>query len=245
VWQIGKALETNLLPGGSDRLAQRTRTMTVMLNSMLRAAITFTAILAALAVSGVEIGPLLASAGVVGIALGLGAQNLIKDLIAGFLILYEDQFGVGDAIEVDGKTGIVERLNFRITRLRTLSGDLVTIPNGQIKVVVNQSNAWSRAILEVTVPHETDHELALDLMNRVARELRADWSEKVLAEPETIGIQAFGETGMTLRVLLKTGPQDRGAVAAEWRRRIKHAFDDAGITFPGPLRKLDAGGISG
>ncbi len=245
VGQLARALEKNLLPGGDARLAQRTRTMTHLTNSLLRAGVIFATLLALMAASGIDVGPLLASAGVVGISVGLGAQNLIKDLIAGFAILYEDQFGVGDTIDIDGKTGTVERLNFRITRLRTLAGDLVTIPNGQIKVVVNQSNAWSRAILDLTVPHDCEPERVLALMTAAAKNVQEAWPDRVLADPEVVGIQAFTELGMTLRVLLKTGPQDRGAVAAEWRRLIKKSLDDAGIVLPGSPRRTGTDSVIG
>ncbi len=244
VRQLAQALEKNLLPGGDARLAQRTRTMTHMANSLLRAAVGFAAVLGLMAASGIDVGPLLASAGVVGISVGLGAQNLIKDLIAGFAILYEDQFGVGDTIEIDGRTGTVERLNFRITRIRTLAGDLVTIPNGQIKVVVNQSNAWSRAILELTVPSDSDANQVLSLMTEAARAVQQAWPARVWSDPEVVGIQSFTEQGMTLRLLLKTGPQDRGAVAAEWRRHVKQALDEAGIALPGQTRKPGSGCVN-
>lgn len=222
----------------NSRRSQRALTLASMLRSSMRTVILFAAALSLLSAVGLNITPLLASAGVVGLALGFGAQSLVRDVIAGSFILFEDQYGVGDQVDIDGKVGLVERMNLRITQLRSGAGELITLPNGSIKIVCNQSKEWARAILEVPIDHDSDVDRALQIIEEEGLKLRAESPARVLEAPEVLGIQAFGESGLTLKVIMKTAPLQQGGVTADWRRRVKFAFDHEGIKLPRPQRVL-------
>lgn len=236
--QVQSSLQGSLRPEQNPRRAQRALTLTSMLRSSLRTVILFAAALSLLSAVGLNITPLLASAGVVGLAMGFGAQSLVRDVIAGFFILFEDQYGVGDQVDIDGKAGMVERMNLRITQLRSGAGELITLPNGAIKIVSNHSKEWSRAILEIGVDYDSDVDQALRIIEEEGQRLREDWPTRVLEAPEILGIQAFGESGLSLKVVMKTAPLQQGAVTADWRRRVKYAFDREGVKIPRPQRVL-------
>jgi small conductance mechanosensitive channel len=187
---------------------------------------------------GINITPILASAGVVGLAVGFGAQSLVKDVISGFFILFEDQYGVGDVVDIDGKSGLVERMNLRITQLRNTAGELITIPNGSIKIVSNRSKEWARAVLEIGVAYDADVDHVLNVMVEEGRKLREERPNDVLELPEVAGIQAFEESSIRLRVIMKTAPLQQWGIASEWRRRLKVAFEREGIEIPFPQRVL-------
>lgn len=229
--RLQAALQGNLRES-SDRRNQRTLTLTSILSSTLRTAILFASALSLLAEFGINITPILASAGVVGLAVGFGAQSLVKDVIAGFFILFEDQYGVGDVVDIDGKSGLVERMNLRITQLRNQAGALITLPNGATKIVSNRSKEWARAIVELEVSFETDVDHVFHLMLEEGLRLRQEWPTQILEAPEAAGIQAFGDYGVQLKVVMKTAPLQQWAVASEWRHRIKLAFAREGIRFP-------------
>ncbi len=174
-----------------------------------------------------DIAPLLASAGIVGLALGLGAQSLIRDFISGFFILLEDQFGVGDVIKVGEHSGLVERLDLRRTVLRNAEGTVISIPNGEIRVVQNMTKEWSRVVLDVNVPNVSDVQRALGVLRQVADELAADetFGPLIVEPPSVPGIEALGENAVKLRVMVKTLPTKQWEVARELRARILAAFD--------------------
>lgn len=220
------------------RVTQRSLTLTTILRSTLKTVILFAATLSLLSAVGINITPILASAGVVGLAVGFGAQSLVKDVITGFFILLEDQYGVGDVVKINDKSGLVEKMNLRITQLRNLSGELITIPNGQVSIVSNQSKEWARALLEIGVAYEADIDHVLKVMVDEGSRLHAEWPDKVLEEPEVNGIQSFGDSSIQLRVVMKTAPLKQWEVASEWRRRVKFAFDREGISIPYPQRVL-------
>lgn len=236
--RIHARLQDSPRPEVSARVTQRSLTLTTILRSTLRTVILFAATLSLLSAVGINITPILASAGVVGLAVGFGAQSLVKDVITGFFILLEDQYGVGDVVNIDGKSGLVERMNLRITQLRNLSGELITIPNGQVSVVSNLSKEWARAVLEIGVAYDADIDHVLAVMVDAGTQLRQDWPDKVLDAPEVNGIQSFGDSSIQLRVIMKTAPLKQWEVASEWRRRIKFAFDREGIAIPYPQRVL-------
>ncbi|MNL33297.1 putative MscS family protein YkuT [compost metagenome] len=187
---------------------------------------------------GINITPILASAGVVGLAVGFGAQSLVKDVISGFFILFEDQYGVGDVVDIDGKSGLVERMNLRITQLRNTAGELITIPNGSIKIVSNRSKEWARAVLEIGVAYDADVDHVLNVMVEEGQKLRSERPNDVLEAPEIQGIQAFEDSSIRLRVVMKTAPLQQWSIASEWRRRLKVAFEREGIEIPFPQRVL-------
>lgn len=184
---------------------------------------------------GVDVRSILTGLGIAGLAISLAAQNIIRDFLNGIFIFFEDQFAVGDVVKIDGISGVVEMFTLRITRLRTLDGELVTIPNGSIATVLNFTKKWSRARVEVGVDYGTDIPAALAVMERVAKDLTAEMPGKIIEAPAVMeGILAFEASAMTLRVLLKTVPGAQWEVAAAYRLRLKKAFDEAGISISFP-----------
>lgn len=236
--RVQAALQDTARPEPNARRTQRSLTLTTILRSTLRAVVIFAAALSLLSAVGINITPILASAGVVGLAVGFGAQSLVKDVISGFFILFEDQYGVGDVVDVDGKSGLVERMNLRITQLRNTAGELITIPNGSIKIVSNRSKEWARAVLEIGVAYDADVDHVLNVMVEEGMQLRAERPNDVLEAPEIQGIQAFEDSSIRLRVIMKTAPLQQWAIASEWRRRLKVAFEREGIEIPFPQRVL-------
>jgi len=196
--------------------------------------------LVALLVLGVDIVPILTGASLIGVAISLASQNLIKDAINGFLIIFEDQYAVGDVINVGTFVGLVENLNLRITQLRDSEGRLITIPNGEIKTVANLSSRWSRADLNIPVAYNTDIDEALKLINSIGlgMDSEAQWQDKILEPPQVLGVEQFSDRGLMIRVWIKTQPLKQWEVAREYRRRVKIAFDKAGIDIPVPQQSV-------
>lgn len=186
---------------------------------------------------GVNIGPLVAGAGVAGVALGFGAQSLVKDVISGFFLLMENQFGVGDIINVDDKhVGTVERMTLRITQLRDPEGRAHFIPNGSIVRVVVLSKDFARALVEVEVGHGSSPDQVFALLEGVGQLLHAERPDIALEPLEVKGVDAFTANGYMIRTLTKTAPGSQWEVARELRRRILLAFQEAGISIPYPQR---------
>ena len=186
----------------------------------------------------IDIGPLLAGAGILGLAISFGAQSLVKDLIAGFFILFENQFAIGDVIEVAGKGGVVEAMSLRVVQLRDLEGRLHIVPNGQITVVTNMTRGWSRVLLEIGVAYDTDLDRALEVFRSEAAAFAADplWGLELDGAPEVPGVERFEDSAIIIRTLLRTRPGRHWDVAREYRRRLKARLDAAGITIPFPQR---------
>ena len=174
------------------------------------------------------------------LSISLAAQSLIKDIINGSLILFEDQFGIGDVISVEGQTGTVESLNLRITQLRNTEGCLITIPNSQIGIIQNLSKDWSQVDLSIKVATDTDLTEALTLLKSTAANLAADpdWQQMILEPPDLLGVETVDHMGISLRLLLKTQPLKQWPVARELRRRLKEAFEEANITIGVPTENL-------
>lgn len=234
---IQRGLKRLLSSRGSNReFAARLRTLTSLAESAVRLVVYLIAGLTVLATFGVPIGPLLASAGVAGLAIGLGAQTLIRDVIGGIFIVLEDQFHVGDVITVNNVSGQVEALTLRYTALRTLDGAYVVVPNGEIRIVQNLSRDWARAIVDVVLTPEEDVDRVEQLLRAVLDELRADpvWSSAILEPGEVVGIETLGSQQATMRVMVKTRPLEQWRVARELRRRILSAFQRAGVSAPYP-----------
>lgn len=213
--------------------AQRALTMGPLLESVARYTIAFVALVIILDRFGVDIKALLVSAGVIGLAIGLGAQSLVKDVITGFFLLFEGLIGVGDTIEVGSYTGVVESIGLRVTTLRTFAGALRIIPNGELTQFSNLSRGWGRAVVEVGVGYEEDVARALEVLDRVGKEWAASPSgRRALEPPQADGIIRFGDGEIVLRVHVKVDPQGRLAVEHELRNRIKAAFEAARIAMP-------------
>lgn len=186
----------------------------------------------------IDIAPLLAGAGILGLAVSFGAQSLVKDVIAGFFILLENQFAIGDVIEVAGRSGVVEGMTLRVTQLRDLEGRAHFVPNGQIAVVTNMTKGWSRAVLEIGIAYETDLDHALAVFRAAAAEFAGDpqWGPLLDGPPEVPGVERFEDSAVVIRVLLRTHPGKQWDAAREFRRRLKARLDTEGISIPFPQR---------
>ncbi len=217
---------------------RRTHTLSSISRGVVQAVMMFIGALMLLSQIGVSITPILASAGIVGIAVGFGAQSLVKDIFAGFLILLEEQYDVGDAIKIGDTTGTVERLTLRVTRIRGLDGALTTIPNGSITTVSNLSRDWSRAVLDVEIDYGADIDRAMQVMLTTTAQYRQERPDEITEEPVMLGVDKATGTGVTLRMTVKTAPAKQADIARELRRRIKLAFDHEGIRVPAGLLPL-------
>ena len=231
---------TLLTPETSERLQLRVSTISGVAYSIVTFLWLIVGILLALTALGIDIIPLLAGVSLVGVALSLASQSLIKDAINGFLIIAEDQYALGDVITVGDVGGLVENLNLRITQVRDAEGRLITIPNSEIKIVANLSSRWSRADLSIPVAYQTDIDQALNLIETVGLDMDKDtrWEHQIIEPPEVLGIDNFGERGLIIRVWIKTQPLKQWNVAREYRRRLKVAFDTSGIYIPIPQQSI-------
>ena len=222
------------------RGVQRAETIGALLGSVAGFAIWGVAVLMVLGELGVELGPLLAGAGIVGVAVGFGAQNLVRDFLSGIFMLMEDQYGVGDVIDAGPASGTVEGVSLRTTRLRDIEGNLWHIPNGFIDRVSNKSQEWSRALLDIPVAYGTDTDRATAVIKEVAEALWHDevWSGDIVEAPEVWGVEAFGADALVIRLVAKTKPSSQWKVGRELRARIKRAFDAEDIEIPFPQRTV-------
>jgi small-conductance mechanosensitive channel len=205
------------------------------------------AVLTLLSTFGMDITPLLASAGVAGLAVSLGAQTLIKDFIGGVLILLENLYVVGDTIQVGNVTGQVEQITLRTTHVRELDGDLFIVPNGEVRILANQTKEWSRAMVEVGVAYEEDLDRALSVLRESATAFVQDTAiaSNVLEAPQVMGPVSLGDWAATMRVMVKTKPGKQWEVAREWRKFILAACDREGIALPYPRQEIWVRGASG
>jgi len=225
----------------NGRGVQRAQTLTSVLSSVAAATIWGIAALMVLGQVGVSVAPLLAGAGVIGVMLAFGAQSVVADFLSGTFMLIEDQFGVGDVIDVGDVTGTVEKVSLRVTTLRDVSGTVWHVPNSEIRRVANLSQLWSRAVLDIEVAYDTDLRRAEGIIQRVANDLWQDVSFEggdIIDQPEVWGIQNLGPDGVVIRLVVKTDPAEQWAVARELRLRIKEAFDEASIEIPFPQRTV-------
>jgi small conductance mechanosensitive channel len=212
---------------------RRAETLGAVLTNAARVLVVAFFLLMLLQEFGVNIGPLVAGAGVAGVALGFGAQSLVKDVISGFFLLMENQFGVGDIINVDDShIGTVERMTLRITQLRDMEGRAHFVPNGSINRVVVLSKDFARALVDVEVDLATDPDRAFEALREAGRNLHQDRPDVVLETLEVKGIETLGPNGFIIRTLTKTAPGAQWEVARELRRRILLAFREAGIEIP-------------
>ncbi len=234
------AINTLLTPDDALRLHLRVSTISGVTKSITTLSGVAIGTLIALTTVGVNIAPLLAGAGLVGVAVSLASQNIIKDAINGFFIILEDQYALGDVINVGEVGGLVENLNLRITQLRDSEGRLITIPNSEIKIVANLSSRWSRADLSIPVAYHADIDQALNLIDTIGIQMDADpkWQEQIIETPQVLGVENFGDRGLMIRVWIKTQPLKQWEVAREYRRRVKVAFDKSGIAIPLPQQAV-------
>ncbi|WP_110206131.1 mechanosensitive ion channel family protein [Nocardioides daejeonensis] len=231
--QTGRSVDSGEAAG---RRVQRARTMGSLLKSIATGIITAVVVMMAIAELGYNVGPLLASAGIVGVALGFGAQSLVKDFLSGIFMIFEDQYGVGDVVDVGEATGTIEAVSLRVTRLRDTEGTVWYVRNGEILRVGNMSQNWARTVLDVAVAYSEDLTRVRTVLKEVAHDLWEDddFRGLVIEEPEVWGVQSVGPDGVVLRVAVKTAPQQQWAVGRELRQRIKARFDHEGIHVPYP-----------
>ncbi|MGH3341317.1 MAG: mechanosensitive ion channel family protein [Carbonactinosporaceae bacterium] len=219
-----------------ERRRQRAKTVGSVLKSVTTITIVAIAAFMVLGELGVQLGPLIASAGVVGVALGFGSQSLVKDFLSGMFMLLEDQYGVGDHIDVGEATGIVEDVGLRITRLRDLDGALWYVRNGEILRVGNYSQGWARAVIDIPVGLDADIPRVRSLLKVIADRLwgEEEWKSLILEEPEVWGVEAINRDSVIVRMVVKTAPLKQWDVARELRERIKAKFEAQGIEIPYP-----------
>ncbi|MEX2515199.1 MAG: mechanosensitive ion channel family protein [Candidatus Paceibacterota bacterium] len=219
---------------------QRTKTLQRVSTATVKVLIVVVTLMVLLSEFGLDIGPLLAAAGVAGVALGFGAQYLIQDIISGFFILIEDQYSMGDVICLNGTCGTVEEVTLRVTKLRDLDGVVHYIQNGHVNVASNMSQRFSRVNLNVGVAYESDIDEVKEVINRVGQELADDpeWGEHVIEPPRFFRVDDLGDSAIYLKVLGDVKPGQQWAVTGEMRRRLKKAFDEAHIEIPFPQQVM-------
>lgn len=227
-------------PGNVQRGVLRMATASSILGSTATVVIFAIGGLIALSEAGIDLGPMLAGAGIAGIAIGFGAQNLVRDVLAGLFVIIEDQYGVGDIIDAGNASGVVEEFSLRVTKIRDVEGTLWFVPNGVITEVGNKTQLWSRAILDIEIGYGADHHKAGELIKETADRL---WREelpeaRIIEEPELWGIERLGESGVAIRLAVKSAPADQFRVARLLRAEIKDALDAAGIEIPFPQRTI-------
>ncbi len=218
---------------------RRGQTISQLLRSMGRVVIYAVALLLSFNVF-INTGPILAGAGILGLAISFGAQSLVKDVISGFFILFENQFGIGDVIEVAGHSGVVEKMTLRVVVLRDGEGVMHVVPNSEIKVVSNKTRGWSRAVVDVGIPYEENVDRALEILRDEAAQFSTDkvWGAQLDGPVDVLGVESLSDSAVVIRTLLRTQPGSQWAVAREFRRRIKNRFDRETLDIPYPQRRV-------
>lgn len=233
--------------GGADsnplaiaRRVQRAETMGSVLRSAAGLVVAIGVLTAIANINDWDLGPVIASAGVVGVAVGFGAQTLVKDFLSGIFMLVEDQYGVGDVVDLGEASGVVEAIGLRVTQVRDLTGTLWYVRNGEVLRVGNMTQGWSKALVEVLVPAGQDTDEAMGLLRSAAQEVGADeeLGASLLAEPEITGYEALSSDGVRLRLMIKTAPGKQWEVQRALRGRIQHLFADRGIELALPRREV-------
>lgn len=219
---------------------QRENTLTQIFTWTARILILVVALLMILPEIGIAIGPVLASVGIVGLALGFGGQYLIRDIISGLFIILENQYRIGDVVDFDGTSGEVTRITLRMTTLKDMDGNIHHVPHGEIKKVTNMTKDFSKVNLNIGVAYETDLEQLEDVINTVGLSLTQDpdWQEKLLSAPKFLRVQDFADNAIIVKIVADTQPTYQWAITGEIRKRLKIAFDRAGIQMPYPQRVI-------
>ena len=225
-----------------DAIIQRLKTIRQLITQLSRVVIGLLMGFWILSSVGIDVRPIIAGIGVVGIAVSLAAQNVIRDFINGILILIEDQYNVGDWVEIGKLSGSVEKFTLRVTRLRDFDGNMVVIPNSTIQTVVNYTKIWSVAVVKVGITYESDYRKALRIMQDLADEMAEKEGTFIIETPVVQGITEFAENSVNMRAMLKTSPGMQWSVGREYRMRLKERFDRDNIEFAYPqvvVHKVD------
>ncbi|WP_349506611.1 mechanosensitive ion channel family protein [Nocardioides kribbensis] len=222
----------------STRRVQRAKTMGSLLKSIITGLVLAVVGTMMLSEIGVNIAPIIASAGILGVAIGFGAQSLVKDFLSGIFMIFEDQYGVGDEVDLGEAVGVVEAVSLRVTRLRDINGTVWYVRNGEILRVGNMSQNWARTVLDIQVGYQEDLVKVRRVLEDVAHDVweDEDFTGRVIEEPSVWGVQDLCIDGISVRVALKTAPGEQWAIAREMRQRIKARFDHEGIEIPFPQR---------
>jgi len=222
---------------------KRAKTLSSVIRNLLDAVVLIIAVMTVLGQLGVEIGPLLAAAGVVGLAIGFAGQSLAKDFINGFFILLWDQIRVGDVVEVSGRGGLVERINLKMTVIRDLAGNVHFVPNSNIDVVTNMTKDYSRYVFDIGVAYREDVDEVTEVLKEIDTELRndPDFKEDILEPLEIFGLNKFDDSAIIIRARIKTKPIKQWRIGREFNRRIKKKFDEKNIEIPFPHRTIYMG----
>jgi moderate conductance mechanosensitive channel len=233
----------NAVDDGDDSITtlreKRGRTISQLLRSVGRVVVVTIAVLLTFNVF-INIAPILAGAGILGLAISFGAQSLVRDIISGFFILLENQFAVGDVIDAAGKNGVVERMTMRVVVLRDIEGTMHVIPNGEIKVVSNKTRGWARAVVDITVPNSEDVDRILDVVRNEAEQFFKDpvWSLQLDGPVEVLGVEELRDNSVVIRTLLKTQPGSQWSVGREFRRRLRKRFERETVESPFQQRRV-------
>ena len=231
-----------------NRLAaeKRVKTLIGMLRTICLTLIWVVAVVMGLDQIGLDITPIIASAGIVGLAVGFGAQNLVRDVINGFFMILENQIRIGDVAVVNGTGGLVEAISFRTITLRDQSGTVHIFPNGTVTTLANMTKDWSAYVMDIGVAYKEDTDRVVEIMREVGKDLQQDepLGKKILEPIEILGVDAFGASEVVIKARIKTLPIEQWAVGREYRRRLKKAFDQKGIEIPFPHRTLYMGEAS-
>lgn len=230
----------------AETTRKRASTLAGILRTIMVSLVWGVVIIEVLDQGGLDIRPILAGAGIVGLAVGFGAQNLVRDLISGFFIILEDQIRLGDVAVINGTGGLVESITFRTITLRDFAGVVHIFPNGTITTLSNMTKEWSGFVLDMGVAYKEDTDRVVEVMRQVGEELRQDpiFGDKFVEPIEIVGVDNFADSAVVIRIRIKTRPLEQWNVGREYRRRLKQAFDARGIEIPFPHRTLYMGEAS-
>ena len=234
------AVERQMKRAPEEEIEQRVDTLSSVFTGTGRAIVILAALLTLLPLAGISIGPLLAGVGILGLAVGFGAQSLVKDIISGLFILLDNQYSKGDVVTLAGISGLVEDIGLRRTVLRDLDGIVHYIPNGEVSVASNFTKEYSRVNLNVGVSYSEDLDHVMRVIDRVGEEMAADpeLGASILTPPKSLRVDNFGDSGIEIKIVGDTKPIKQWEVMGELRRRLKKAFDEEGIEIPYPHRVM-------
>lgn len=240
---IGRAVRIAVVADSqmsAEAKKKREDTLILIFRGALRITVSIFAVLMILQELGIEIAPLLAGAGIVGLALGFGGQYLIRDIISGLFIIIENQYRIGDVIKINNTGGLVEDITLRKTTLRDLSGTVHHIPHGEIKEVSNLSKGFARVNLDIGIAYNSNLEHVINVINETGAELSEDpdFKDSIITPPKFLRVDDFADSAIIVKILGETRPLKQWEIAGEYRKRLKIAFDNAGIEIPFPQRVI-------
>ena len=233
--RVENAFEDND-PSTTSEREKQAATLGKVVRNIIRILVWGVAIMMVLKELGIDIGPILAGVGILGLAVGFGAQSLVKDFLSGMFVLVENQYNVGDVIKAGGVSGLVEKITLRATTLRDLEGNVHIIPNGAIDVVTNKTRQWSRFVFDIGVAYKENVDEVMGVLKEIGDELAGDpqFASMITAPLEVLGVEDFADSAVVIRVMFTTLPLKQWTVGREFRRRVKNTFDAKGIEIPFP-----------